>query len=229
MSFKSKMTIIADKIRTLLGITETMGLDAMAENIQTAQTKVDAQNGLIAQISDVLKTKAAGIIPNGTKGITENGMHDVTEYAAVDVNVPINFFASGVNAISSGTFTFESDHVASDGYLYIEHGLGKIPNFFFVFADSLTVAKPWPVGTMTSMYGARHNVNCNNSFGENTDYQFYLLRNYIHKDGYMAETNAWATDSSRYCTQNSIKLSPSTLQDGVTYGWICGHTDYLTN
>lgn len=87
MSFKSKMTIIADKIRTLLGITETMGLDAMAENIQTAQTEVDAQNGLIAQISDVLKTKAAGIIPSGTKGITENGMHDVTEYASVDVNI----------------------------------------------------------------------------------------------------------------------------------------------
>ena len=40
MSVNSKMTSIADKIRSLLGITGTMGLDAMATNLGTEQTNV---------------------------------------------------------------------------------------------------------------------------------------------------------------------------------------------
>lgn len=40
MSVNSKMTAIADKIRSLLGITGTMGLDAMATNLGTEQTNV---------------------------------------------------------------------------------------------------------------------------------------------------------------------------------------------
>lgn len=40
MSFGDKMTAIADKIRILLGITGTMGLDAMATNLGMEQTNV---------------------------------------------------------------------------------------------------------------------------------------------------------------------------------------------
>lgn len=40
MSVSSKMTAIADKIRALLGISGTMGLDAMATNLGTEQTNV---------------------------------------------------------------------------------------------------------------------------------------------------------------------------------------------
>ena len=40
MSVNSKMTAIADKIRSLLGITGAMGLDAMATNLETEQTNV---------------------------------------------------------------------------------------------------------------------------------------------------------------------------------------------
>ena len=40
MSVNSKMTSIADKIRSLLGITGTMGLDAMATNLGKEQTNV---------------------------------------------------------------------------------------------------------------------------------------------------------------------------------------------
>lgn len=42
MSVKEKMTAIADKIRALLGISGTMGLDAMAANLGTEQTNVSA-------------------------------------------------------------------------------------------------------------------------------------------------------------------------------------------
>lgn len=58
MSVKTKMTAIADKIRGLLGLTGTMGLDTMADNLSTAQGEVDTQAGLIAQISSVLSGKA---------------------------------------------------------------------------------------------------------------------------------------------------------------------------
>lgn len=40
MSVNSKMTAIAEKIRALLGISGTMGLDAMATNLGTEQTNV---------------------------------------------------------------------------------------------------------------------------------------------------------------------------------------------
>jgi hypothetical protein len=40
MSVNSKMAAIADKIRALLGITGTMGLDAMATNLSTLQNQI---------------------------------------------------------------------------------------------------------------------------------------------------------------------------------------------
>ena len=58
MSVKSKMTAIADKIRALLGISGTMGLDAMATNLTTAQNEVSVQEDLITQIAAALEGKA---------------------------------------------------------------------------------------------------------------------------------------------------------------------------
>lgn len=54
MSLNSKMTAIADKIRALLGLTGTMGLDAMANHLGDAVTEVDNQNGIIAQLKDAI-------------------------------------------------------------------------------------------------------------------------------------------------------------------------------
>lgn len=57
MSINSKMTAIADKIRELLGISGTMGLDDMATHIQDANDEVYSQADLIAQIKAVLDGK----------------------------------------------------------------------------------------------------------------------------------------------------------------------------
>ena len=50
MSVNSKMTAIADPIRTLMGSTGKMNLDAMANELGIAVNEVDAQNSLIEQI-----------------------------------------------------------------------------------------------------------------------------------------------------------------------------------
>ena len=60
MSIHSKMTAIADPIRTLKGTSGKMGLDAMASNLVDAVNECDTQADLITQIKTVLADKAAG-------------------------------------------------------------------------------------------------------------------------------------------------------------------------
>lgn len=68
MSVNSKMTAIADKIRSLLGITGTMGMDAMATNLQSAVSETDTQASLIAQIEAALEGKTGAAAPQVTIG-----------------------------------------------------------------------------------------------------------------------------------------------------------------
>lgn len=52
------LVAIADKIRVLSGTEEAMGLDAMVTHVGEANTNVDTEAELIAQISSVLEGKA---------------------------------------------------------------------------------------------------------------------------------------------------------------------------
>lgn len=60
MGVKSKMTAIADRIRALLGITNVMGLDSMASNLDECQSAVDLQADLLDQAISAIADKAAG-------------------------------------------------------------------------------------------------------------------------------------------------------------------------
>ena len=65
MSVNSKMTAIADKIRTLLGISGAMGLDAMSDNLGTAVNECDTQADLISQLKGAINenvTKTANSV-----------------------------------------------------------------------------------------------------------------------------------------------------------------------
>lgn len=68
MSVNSKMTAIANQIRSLLGLTDRIGLDAMATNLNTANSEVASQAELISQIAAALEGKTAG--SSGGGGLT---------------------------------------------------------------------------------------------------------------------------------------------------------------
>lgn len=55
-----KMTALADEIRELSDTTTTKSLDAMASDINAANTEISEQMELIAQISTALENKAVG-------------------------------------------------------------------------------------------------------------------------------------------------------------------------
>lgn len=61
MTFSEKMTAIANKIRTLSGTSGALGLDAMATNIENANTEIGEQAEIIEQIITGLSNKVSGV------------------------------------------------------------------------------------------------------------------------------------------------------------------------
>lgn len=59
MSINTKMTALANEIRTLSGTTAAIGLDAMTSNINIANGIVDDQADLIEQIYTALAGKTS--------------------------------------------------------------------------------------------------------------------------------------------------------------------------
>lgn len=110
MSVRAKMTAIADKIRTLLGISGTMGLDAMATNLGAANTTVDTQSALLNQAIAALEGKAAG--GSGGSG---------------------GAFAASEEFI----WTAPSDLSNSSGTIAIPHSLGVKPDGYHIMAVNM--------------------------------------------------------------------------------------------
>lgn len=115
MSINTKMTAIANQIRALLGLSGTMGLDAMATNLATEQTNVNnaftavnSKGGTVPS-SKVSGNLAAAInsIPNGVTVQRKSGTFTTNSSGNATVNCG---FKPDLVYISLG----ESE----DGYLY---------------------------------------------------------------------------------------------------------------
>lgn len=63
MSVNSKMTALADEVRTLSGATAKLGIDAMTTNVQSANNEVENQTTLLAQAIAALEGKTAAGSP----------------------------------------------------------------------------------------------------------------------------------------------------------------------
>ena len=94
MSVNSKMTAIADLIRALLGLSGTMGLDAMATNLGTEQTNINNafsavnSKGGTAPSSKVSGNLATAInsIPTGVTVQRKSGTFTTNKSGVVTVN-----------------------------------------------------------------------------------------------------------------------------------------------
>lgn len=82
MSVNSKMTAIADEVRTLAGVTDKLNLDEIASRTSEANTEIDGQSALIEQIKSALAGKAAG---GGGSSETDNrDLYQRVEYITSD-------------------------------------------------------------------------------------------------------------------------------------------------
>lgn len=106
MSVNAKMTAIADEVRALSGVTDSLGLDAMANilNVENGNfmSNLETQDSLIEQIRTALQGKAAGSpgLPTQEKTveITENGTVEVIP----DEGYTLSKVTTNVNVESSG-------------------------------------------------------------------------------------------------------------------------------
>lgn len=142
MSVNTKMTAIADEIRTLSGTTEAMGLDAMANHVATANTEIDNQETLLTQIANALGGKTAPedevSLPTLNNPATESEVFEGSEYIDQSGNK------------RTGTFTIEEELTVQDDLIaQIQSAVDNLPeagsggsgepemiNFTIEFGDS---------------------------------------------------------------------------------------------
>ena len=140
---KDSLIAIANEVRELSGKTEQMTLNAMATNLGEANTEVDSQSALIAQIATALEGKAAGG-EQATPEISVNSNGLITATAGVKSSTyqlafqPAKTITPGTAsqvAVSSGYYTGGDIVVAGDSNLIA----GNIKNGVSIFGVNGTL------------------------------------------------------------------------------------------
>lgn len=119
MSVNTKMTAIADEIRELSGTSDLMGLDAMATNVNEANTEISDQSGIIEQIRYSLfgKTRFGNIVPiRGVDYWTEEDQEDMVQQVIAALGTPVfGTVDSNNNIILSGNLVDSNYTVKYEG------------------------------------------------------------------------------------------------------------------
>lgn len=115
MSVNSKMTALADKIRLLLGIRDTMSLDAMAEKLETERANI---TGAFTAIGS-----KGGTIPDAAvSGNLTAAIQSIPDYVPVQSasgTVTVSYDAERNTYVTCG---FEPDIVMIHGMIYSSNG-----------------------------------------------------------------------------------------------------------
>lgn len=207
MSVNSAMTAIADEIRSILGISGSMGLDAMGTNLGTVRN--DLSNAFAAvgnkggtvpasKVSGNLASAIASIVTGGGSGGGGSG------------GLP-----SGVSALTFGTFTPTSD-CTSDWPVY--HDLGQAPNFFIIYAKDAYTQSGFAGGCFTQ-FAMPSRIS--------TSSALYSI-SFVSSNGTMFQTVGVSNELMTSLSSNLFVVDAATnrkLLSGVTYNWICGVID----
>lgn len=111
MSVNSKMTAIADKIRALLGVSGTMGLDAMSTNLGTVQSDVAAAFTAVGgKGGTVPSSKVSGNLASAINSIVIN-----TGPQGVQIQKATGTIRTNSSGNATATVNFQPDIVAFNG------------------------------------------------------------------------------------------------------------------
>ena len=235
----TKLTNIANAIRSKTKTSVTMTLDEMPskiESIETAskpnlqdkevtptkQTQVvnyDEEYDGLNQVT-VKPIPSEYIIPSGVLEITENGSKDVTEYSSVNVNVA----SSGGTEPTIGLKISSFD---ADGYpLIVEaKGMSVIPNYYFVpqqngatgVTSKMTTCILGADITIINMY-AYSNCKALKTVQFETGSKLTSIKNYAFNNCQSLETVDFKEGITNFGTEvflNCLALKIKTLPDSL--------------
>lgn len=117
----TKMTVIADKIRTLLGITAKMGLDAMAAHLGTEQTNIENAFSAVGN-------KGGNVPSSKTSGNLASAINSIPTGVSVQTHTG-TFTTNYQGSASVSGLGFKPDFVAIDGGTSMAGSSSGIPIF----------------------------------------------------------------------------------------------------
>lgn len=199
MSVNTKMTAIADKIRALLGLTGTMGLDAMATNLGTEQANVTAA---LTAIADKGVT-----VPDGSTSGALAGL-----IAAIQTG--------GGESGGSGDIAYGVFEPGGWAGMRIDHGLGSVPNtVIFCFVGLLeTFAEESSSGGVITFIPNRNDHSCIWYMNNEYYYSKYLSAD---EAGNMFGTGTESEYNDRISNINEQYFyTPDTLSYWGPYFWL---------
>ena len=160
MSVNSKMTALADEIRELSGTTTPKGIDAMTTDVNAANTEINEQMDLIAQISSALENKAAGGVALPTLNNPAAASDILSGKEAIDgdgnkMTGTISTKTSSNLTASGATVTVPAGYYASQATKTISSGSAKTPATTVTKNPSISVSSS---GLITASVSGTQNV-----------------------------------------------------------------------